>query len=140
MVILCCVEMLGGVLLLPWPKKDNFLSYSDHRTRQDQCTETKTICLQEEEEETVHTSSSYMVSSSSYCKISPVISFLVLFLCVSSSVPPVFSSKPENIQQGNQTLRTGKEVQRLKLIKAHLKKINKPSVKTIQAFFLSLAL
>ncbi|WOG88745.1 hypothetical protein DCAR_0207980 [Daucus carota subsp. sativus] len=74
-----------------------------------------------------------MVSSSSYCKISPVISFLVLFLCVSSSVPPVFSSKPENIQQGNQTLRTGKEVQRLKLIKAHLKKINKPSVKTIQS-------
>ncbi|KAK1376580.1 DUF239 domain-containing protein/DUF4409 domain-containing protein [Heracleum sosnowskyi] len=132
MVILCCMEMLGGVLLVPWSKKDNFLSYFDHRRRQHQCTKTKTVVLEEEEEE-VHIYSSYMVSSSNYCKISPIISFLVLFLFISSSVPPVFSSKPHNIHQANQTFRPGKEVHRLNLIKAHLNKINKPSVKTIQS-------
>lgn len=129
MVILCCMEMVGGVLLVPWAKKDNILSYFDHRRRQHQCTKTKTVVLEEE----VHFYSSYMVSSSNYCKISPIISFLVLFLFISSSVPPVFSSKPHNIHQANQTFRPGKEVHNLNLIKAHLNKINKPSVKTIQS-------
>lgn len=138
MVILCCIEMLGGVLLVPWSKKDKTWSYFDHRRRQHQCTKTKTVVLEEEEKEeeaAVHIYSSYMVSSSNYCKISPIISFLVFFLFISSSVPPVFSSKPHNIHQANQTFRPGKEVHKLKLIKAHLNKINKPSVKTIQAYF-----
>lgn len=128
--------MLGAVLLLPWDKKGNILSYFDHRRRQHQCTKTKAVGLEEEEEEeTVHIYSPYMVSSSSYCKISPIISFFVFFLYLSSSLPPVSSSKPHDTHQANQTYRPGKEVHKLKLIEAHLKKINKPSVKTIQASF-----
>lgn len=55
-----------------------------------------------------------------YCKISPIISFLVFFLYLSSSVPPVFSSKPHDIHQANQTFRPGKEVHKLKLHKLKL--------------------
>ncbi|WOH16562.1 hypothetical protein DCAR_0936118 [Daucus carota subsp. sativus] len=72
-----------------------------------------------------------MVSSSINCKILPAM-ILVFFLHTSSSVSTVFYSKPD-FQQSNQTFRLMKELHKLKMIRAHLIKINKPSVKTIQS-------
>lgn len=126
MVIQCLMELMGGVqLLLPWPKiKNNWICF-DHRRRQHQCTQTHAIRL---ETETLHTNSSNMMASS-YCKIS----IFVIFLFVSSSVSPVLSSKTDNFRRANQTIRSGEELQKLKMIRDHLMKINKPSVKTIQS-------
>ncbi|KAL1808254.1 hypothetical protein DCAR_0727671 [Daucus carota subsp. sativus] len=61
--------------------------------------------------------------------MSQVISFVVLFLFVSCSVSPVFSSANNDLRQANQTFRPHEELQKLKI----LMKINKPSVKTIQS-------
>ena len=80
----------------------------------------------------VHIHSSTMVSSSINCKILPAM-ILLFFLYTSSSASIVFSSKPDNFQQSNQTFRLGKELHKLKMIRAYLIMINKPSVKTIQA-------
>ena len=82
-------------------------------------------------QEPMHVHSSTMVSSSINCKILPAM-ILVFFLHTSSSVSTVFYSKPD-FQQSNQTFRLMKELHKLKMIRAHLIKINKPSVKTIQA-------
>ncbi|KAL6983729.1 hypothetical protein U1Q18_017108 [Sarracenia purpurea var. burkii] len=82
-------------------------------------------------EETRAANSSAMAPS--YFKISPIISFFVCFLFVTSSVCPVHSSESDGYGQVNQTFRPGERVQKLKTIRAHLKKINKPSVKTIQS-------
>ncbi|KAL6969422.1 hypothetical protein U1Q18_029134 [Sarracenia purpurea var. burkii] len=69
----------------------------------------------------------------SYCKISPIISIFVCFLYLTFSACPVRSSESGNYRQVNQTFRASDDVQRLKMIRARLKKINKPSVKTIQS-------
>ncbi|GMP57901.1 hypothetical protein CsSME_00021785 [Camellia sinensis var. sinensis] len=68
-----------------------------------------------------------------YCKVSPIISIFVFFLFLASSVCPVCSSESGDDSRVNQTLRPGEEIQKLKMIKAHLNKINKPPVKTIQS-------
>ncbi|KAF8399741.1 hypothetical protein HHK36_015612 [Tetracentron sinense] len=79
--------------------------------------------------------------ASSCCKISPIIPIFVGLLLVASSVSPVFSisNSPESNDRlpTNQTFRPGEELQKLKRIRAHLRKINKPAFKSIQAFPLS---
>lgn len=66
---------------------------------------------------------------------------LFLFLFLASFSAPVFSSPtvldPGNHSPANQTFNPGKEFNRLRRTKAYLRKINKPGIKTIQAFFFS---
>ncbi|KAJ9708847.1 hypothetical protein PVL29_000717 [Vitis rotundifolia] len=69
--------------------------------------------------------------ASSYCKISSIIPIFVSFLLVASSVCPVHSSETD--RPANQTFRPGEELEKLKIIRDHLLKINKPAVKTIQS-------
>ncbi|CBI28587.3 unnamed protein product, partial [Vitis vinifera] len=69
--------------------------------------------------------------ASSYCKISPIIPIFVSFLLVASSVCSVHSSETD--RPANQTFRPGEELEKLKIIRDHLLKINKPAVKTIQS-------
>ncbi|KAK7301554.1 hypothetical protein RJT34_12421 [Clitoria ternatea] len=65
--------------------------------------------------------------------------FVVLLLLVTSSITPTFChpivSNSSHALKGstNQTLRPASEVLKLRRIKAHLTKINKPPVKTIQS-------
>ncbi|CAI9775368.1 unnamed protein product [Fraxinus pennsylvanica] len=67
---------------------------------------------------------------SSDCKICPIISVFVLFLfCVC----PVNSLESVNFNESNQSFHPDKELQKLKIIRAHLMKINKPAVKTIRS-------
>ncbi|EXB82510.1 hypothetical protein L484_027686 [Morus notabilis] len=76
--------------------------------------------------------------ASSWCysyKISQIfLQTLVFFLLVASSVSSQVNDD-HNLggQAKNQTFRPDQELQKLKIIKACLKKINKPAVKTIQA-------
>uniref|UniRef100_A0A5B6Z0V5 Neprosin PEP catalytic domain-containing protein n=2 Tax=Davidia involucrata TaxID=16924 RepID=A0A5B6Z0V5_DAVIN len=125
MVTQSWMDFVGGVF--PWTKKKNNWCYFDHRRRQHQCTQTHTGLV----EETTHLNSPNMASSC--CKISPIIPIFVFFLSVSSFVWPVLSSDSGNYSQANQTFRPRDELQKLKMIRAHLMKINKPSVKTIQS-------
>ncbi|XP_052184153.1 uncharacterized protein LOC127796181 [Diospyros lotus] len=69
-----------------------------------------------------------MAAAASF-KISPIISIFVCFLLLASSV----SSHSGDHSRLNQTFRPGNEQKKLHIIRAHLKKINKPSVKTIQS-------
>ncbi|KAJ6680705.1 PROTEIN putative (DUF239)-RELATED-RELATED, partial [Salix purpurea] len=74
--------------------------------------------------------------ASSWCnkKISSVISVFVCFLLVvSSKICPVSSSETGSRHATNQTFRPQEELQKLKIIREHLEKINKPAVKTIQS-------
>ncbi|XP_050206811.1 uncharacterized protein LOC126656316 [Mercurialis annua] len=66
---------------------------------------------------------------------SPIISCFVCFLLLLFSlISPVYSAS-ENItgRLKNQTFRPDQELHKLKIIKEHLKKLNKPPVKTIQS-------
>lgn len=60
-----------------------------------------------------------------------ILSFILL-LCLLSS-PLSFSASPLNSTAESETLRPQTEIQKLKLIRKQLQKLNKPSVKTIQA-------
>ncbi|XVF85028.1 hypothetical protein PTKIN_Ptkin17bG0085700 [Pterospermum kingtungense] len=73
-----------------------------------------------------------MASSSSKIT-SPIIPIFVFFLLVSSSICPVYSSETGNLHAKNQTFRPEEELQKLKIIRERLNKINKPAVKTIQS-------
>ncbi|WCJ38492.1 hypothetical protein M5689_019552 [Euphorbia peplus] len=93
----------------------------DHRRRQHQCTRKQTHkhFLQE----TRSRKFSYEISHILYF----LVFFLLLFLC------PVSSSETRNLHPSNQTFRPDDELQKMKFVREQLKKINKPSVKTIQS-------
>ncbi|OIT22326.1 PREDICTED: uncharacterized protein LOC109217750 [Nicotiana attenuata] len=100
------------------------------------CTQQIQTDLKEElqEEETRNCSNSTRVAMASSCsKISPIISIFVFFLFFIFSVCPVLSLEIENFNLANQTFKPGDELQKMKMIKSHLMKINKPSLKTIQS-------
>ena len=125
MVIMCWMDT----------KTRNKWGYFDHRRRQHQCTKrtNTTTALAKE-----MTPGSFSNMASSWCnkKISSVISVFVCFLLVvSSKICPVSSSETGSRHATNQTFRPQEELQKLKYIRKHLEKINKPAVKTIQAFF-----
>ncbi|XP_076943703.1 protein neprosin-like [Bidens hawaiensis] len=61
---------------------------------------------------------------------SPIISSFVLFLLFS---PAISSAQFEDFRRMNQTFRPGEESKKMRLIRTHLLKINKPAVKTIQS-------
>ena len=117
--------------MAPWTKtRKNIWYYFDHRRRQHQCTQPQTGLA----EETTQTISSNMASS--HCNISPIIPIFVSFLLVVSSVSPVHSSQTD--RPANQTFRPGEELEKLKMVRDYLQKINKPALKTIQVFFVFL--
>ncbi|KAK4423859.1 hypothetical protein Salat_1968800 [Sesamum alatum] len=64
------------------------------------------------------------------CKISPIISVFVFFLFFFSSLCPVLSV---NFNATKHNFRPGDMSKKLNIIRAHLMKINKPAVKTIQS-------
>ncbi|XP_022891476.1 uncharacterized protein LOC111406322 [Olea europaea var. sylvestris] len=87
----------------------------------------KTVLL----EETRHIYSLKMGSSS--CEICLIISVFVLLLLFLFCVCPVNSLESVNFNEANQSFHPDKELQKLKIIRAHLMKINKPAVKTIRS-------
>ncbi|PIN14910.1 hypothetical protein CDL12_12452 [Handroanthus impetiginosus] len=96
----------------------------DLRRRQPQCRQKRTFLL----EETKPTNSSEMASSC--CKISPIIISFVFVLFFVSLFCPVQSV---DFNSTNRNFRPGDESKKLKYIRGHLMKINKPAVKTIQS-------
>lgn len=126
---------MGNLLVIPWTKtrkkkkSRNKLetccdSASGHRRRhQCQCAHKQADII------------SFSKMTCSCCQISPIIPIFVCFLFVaSSSVRPALSSSSSlSSSASNQTLRSGQEFEKLEKIRAHIKKINKPAVKTIQS-------
>lgn len=62
--------------------------------------------------------------------------FAALFL-ISSVIVPAAVAVSDSRLPVNQTFRAAEQLRRLKRVNAHLKKINKPAVKTIQAIMLN---
>lgn len=119
--------VVGAVMCPPCTKTMRHIKwcrFDRYRRRQlqVQCTQPQTYLP---EETTKGSFSSDMTSCP--CKISPIFPVLVLYLVLSSSFCPVYS-----LETANQTFRPEKELQKLKIIKARLNKINKPSLKTIR--------
>ncbi|KAG5604697.1 hypothetical protein H5410_026189 [Solanum commersonii] len=109
---------------------DNWCFVHHYTTRQCQCYCTTTTTqeedqeLQEEEETRSYNYTKIHVMASRYSKnISPIIYIFVFFLF---SVCPVLSS----LEQFNQSFNPSDD---MKIIKSHLMKINKPSIKTIKS-------
>ncbi|KAL5759885.1 hypothetical protein ACOSQ2_018723 [Xanthoceras sorbifolium] len=128
MVSLCWMDLVGVVFLCT--KTRQRWCHFDHRRRQHQCTQTQKHLPKQ----TTTKGSFSSMTCSSWCKISPVIPIFLFFLLVSSSLRPVQSSDTGNQQRPtNQTFRPEEELQKLKAIKARLRKINKSPVKTIQS-------
>lgn len=100
------------------------LEESDFKTRQRQCPKTKTETVIVEEE-TNHMDTPKMDFRSSKFSY-PIIFVFVSFLSVSSSVSG-------NKIQANQTFKPGEELRKSETIIAHLMKINRPALKTIQS-------
>ncbi|KAF8098636.1 hypothetical protein N665_0261s0006 [Sinapis alba] len=78
-----------------------------------------------------HSPCPYQVSFKSVKMISSSFLRLILLLCLLSS--SLSTASPSNSTGADQTLRPQEELQKLKLIRQELKKINKPAVKTIQS-------
>ncbi|KAI5572807.1 hypothetical protein BDE02_10G037900 [Populus trichocarpa] len=125
MVIMCWMDT----------RTRNRRGYFDHRRRQHQCTQqTNTTTTADLAKETRQGNFSNMASSWCYKKMSPIISVFLCFLLVASSnICPVFSSETRSGHATNQTFRPQEELQKLKIIRERLDKINKPAVKSIQS-------
>ncbi|KAB5545251.1 hypothetical protein DKX38_013363 [Salix brachista] len=117
------------MVIMSWmdAKTRNKRGYFDHRRRQHQCTKRANTTTDLAKE---MTPGSFSNMASSWCnkKISSVISVFVCFLLVvSSKICPVSSSETGSRHATNQTFRPQEELQKLKIIREHLEKINKPA-------------
>lgn len=131
-VVYWILDLVGAEL--PWTENStNILccELHDPRRRQHQ---------QHEEEDSTKAKKQENFSSNmacSYSKISPIIPIVICFLLVASSMCPVAqSSDIRRETAANQTLKPEQELKKLKIIRARLNKINKPALKTFQAFCL----
>lgn len=105
----------------------NRLCYFDDRRRQHQRKQQRHSTEETRQE-------NFTTMASGWSKISPIIPLLVCFLLVSSSIcPAVHASKISDRRAVNQTFHPEQELKKLKNIKARLRKINKPALKTFQA-------
>ncbi|MCD9645499.1 hypothetical protein HAX54_034491 [Datura stramonium] len=136
------MDLLGVVLPLASSEENNWCFLHHYTTRQRQCCTTRQQEQiedelqeeeEEEEEETRNNSTRIPVMASSCSKISPIISIFVFFLFFIFSVCPVLSLETEQFNLSNQTFKPGDELHKMKIIKSHLMKINKPFLKTIQS-------
>ncbi|KAD5317211.1 hypothetical protein E3N88_17157 [Mikania micrantha] len=66
-------------------------------------------------------------------QIIPIISSFVFFLLFFTVFPAISTAEFDDFRRLNQTFRPGEESKKMRLIRTHLMKINKPSVKTIQS-------
>ncbi|RDY08577.1 hypothetical protein CR513_07176, partial [Mucuna pruriens] len=96
-------------------------------TRQNKCGQTHTNLSTDSRER------SFQNMDFSRCLRSPIISLLVHFLLVVSTLCPVHSSQLGTHQVANQTFRPVEELRKLNAIRNRLQQINKPAVKTIQS-------
>ncbi|PSS26883.1 protein of unknown function DUF239 protein [Actinidia chinensis var. chinensis] len=120
------MDLVGGVLELT--KSQNNGSCFDHRRRHHhQCTKSQTVTV----EETRQSNSPNMTLTNR--NISPIIPIFVCFLFLTCSVSQVHSSQSHKYSRVNQTFQQRHELRNIKSIRAHLKKINKPFLKTIQS-------
>lgn len=125
----------NSITLWIWWNKKYHALFSDicygleDRRRQDKCMQIETVLL----EKTRRMNSLKMGSNS--CKICPIISVFVWFLLFLFCVCSAKSLDSVNFNEANQSFHPGKELHKLKIIRAHLMKINKPAVKTIQVRF-----
>lgn len=102
------LQDFGGVLFsVFWIKR---------RRQKSQCRQRQRVVLEDSK------NSSKMASSC--CKISPIISAFVFFL--------FFMQSQSSNAAANQSFIVGNSSKKIKFIRAHLLKINKPAVKTIQ--------
>lgn len=96
-------------------------------------------CAQQQQQEQQNQSPKLAASSTSQ-NATPVLPAFVALLLLVTSIAPAALCHP--LQGSNHTFRPNHELLKLRRVRAHLKKINKPPVKTIQAssfyFFLSL--
>ncbi|KAF3622948.1 Pyruvate phosphate dikinase, PEP/pyruvate binding domain isoform 1 [Capsicum annuum] len=133
------MDLVGVVLpLASSSEENNCCSLHHYTTRQCRCCTTTQQGGQIEEEELQeetrnHNSTTIHVMASSYSKISPIISIFVFFLFFIFSVCPALSLETQQFNLANQTFKPSDEVHNTKIIKSHLMKINKPSLKTIQS-------
>lgn len=98
--------------------------------RSSQQTRSLSQCLQEQETNRRRKSTSDMASSS----ISSIIPIVLFPLVLSCLICPARSSESDGSSRpDNQTLLAGRELQKLRKIREHLKKMNKDAVKTIQS-------
>lgn len=105
----------------------NRLCYFDDRRRQHQRKQQRHSTEETRQE-------NFTTMASSWSKISPIIPLLVCLLLVSSSIcPAVHASKISDRRAVNQTFHPEQELKKLKNIKARLRKINKPALKTFQS-------
>lgn len=117
-------------MCFPWHNQNlgthNFVLFNGRR--QDQCEQLQ----MDSSIETKKTN--FLNMDFSLCFNSPIIYNLVHFLLVFSLVCPVFSSSEiGNDPVANNTFKPKEELQKLIIIRNHLQKINKPSIKTIQS-------
>ncbi|KAL4320128.1 hypothetical protein GQ457_18G022090 [Hibiscus cannabinus] len=85
-------------------------------------------------QETTTTRTSHSNMASCCSKISPIIPIFVFFLLASSPIRAArSSSETNNPHAKNQTFRPEQELQKLKIVRERLRKINKPALKTIQS-------
>lgn len=114
---------------------DNWCFVHHYTARQCQCCTTATIQEEEEQEEETrnYNSSTRIHVMASRCSknVSPIICIFVFFLF---SVCPVLSLETQQFNLSNHTFKPGDD---MKIIKSHLMKVNKPSLKTIQVFTIS---
>ncbi|TKY73527.1 hypothetical protein E2542_SST02279 [Spatholobus suberectus] len=107
---------------------DPFFEAHHNTTRQHQCTQPNNHVVLE------HTCAqqnhSPKLAASTSQNAPPVLPAFVALLLLVTSITPATLCHP---LQGNHTLRPGHELLKLRRVRAHLKKINKPAVKTIQA-------
>lgn len=134
MPLLFCMDMRRDSV--PWTKQRNepcsgFL----HTTGQRQCVRAQIVAPQQ----TLAQERSSNLASPASRNNHPVIPMLLItFLLVASLLSPVLSlpivSDSGVSPPANQTFHPGKELHRLKRVRTYLRKINKPAVKTIQAY------
>ncbi|KAG5066945.1 hypothetical protein AAZX31_04G168700 [Glycine max] len=87
-------------------------------------------CAQQQQQEQQNQSPKLAASSTSQ-NATPVLPAFVALLLLVTSIAPAALCHP--LQGSNHTFRPNHELLKLRRVRAHLKKINKPSVKTIQS-------
>ncbi|XP_076889565.1 protein neprosin-like [Bidens hawaiensis] len=116
---------------LHWEKTEETCFCFDLRRRQEEgkCTKQK-----QKHKTKTHLFGTTQVHTRMYStfnfRFSPIISSFVFFLLF---FPAISAAQFEDFRRMNQTFRPGEESKKMRLIRTHLLKINKPAVKTIQS-------
>ncbi|CAN8294362.1 unnamed protein product [Cochlearia groenlandica] len=126
---------MGGVIVLRKPRNDNKCRRFDRciiTMRQTETEETRERRLRRSSRRSKRSFLLDMILLFRPC-ISNILLLFLLLLSSSSSSSFVLASETEDLSSRNQTLRPLEELNKLKEIQQHLRKINKPSIKTIHS-------